>query len=351
MTLYHNRGDTTFTGENSQYGDFFGLDDLFTENPRVVDGMIDIYKTWIRDFGVDGFRIDTMKHVNDEFWQRFAPGDRRATRTRRASRDFFMFGEVARGHQPSRSRRTHDPRRRAGRPGLPVPDAAHALRREAGADRPSCASSSPATTGTPTRDSNVYQLPTFLGNHDMGRIGMLRRGATTRAPSDAELLARDRLAHELMYFSRGNPVVYYGDEQGFTGDGGDQDARQDMFAEPGAAYYNDDDLHRHGRHARRGDNFDPIAPAVPRDRAARRGSRRRTRRCATAPSRPLRPDGPGIYAFSRLDRARAARVRRRAQQQRAAADGGDPDLRPRERRLRASTATAPPAARATRGRR
>ena len=43
------------------------------------------------------------------------------------------------------------------------------------------------------------------------------------------MLARDRLAHELMYLSRGNPVIYYGDEQGFTGDGGDQDARQDMF--------------------------------------------------------------------------------------------------------------------------
>ena len=36
VTLYHNRGDTTFVGENSLYGDFFGLDDLFTENPRVV---------------------------------------------------------------------------------------------------------------------------------------------------------------------------------------------------------------------------------------------------------------------------------------------------------------------------
>ena len=33
-----------------------------------------------------------------------------------------------------------------------------------------------------------------------------------------------------MYFSRGNPVVYYGDEQGFTGAGGDQDARQTLFA-------------------------------------------------------------------------------------------------------------------------
>ena len=36
-----------------------------------------------------------------------------------------------------------------------------------------------------------------------------------------------------MYLTRGQPVVYYGDEQGFTGDGGDKDARQDMFAEPG----------------------------------------------------------------------------------------------------------------------
>ena len=34
LTLYHNRGNTTFTGEDSQYGDFFGLDDLFTEHPR-----------------------------------------------------------------------------------------------------------------------------------------------------------------------------------------------------------------------------------------------------------------------------------------------------------------------------
>ncbi|MGH8937815.1 MAG: alpha-amylase family glycosyl hydrolase, partial [Actinomycetes bacterium] len=45
VTLYHNRGNTTFTGEDSYYGDFFGLDDLFTEHPRVVNGMIDIYKT------------------------------------------------------------------------------------------------------------------------------------------------------------------------------------------------------------------------------------------------------------------------------------------------------------------
>ena len=94
MSLYHNRGDTTFTGENSQYGDFFGLDDLFTENPRVVNGMIDIYETWIRDFHIDGFRMDTMKHVNDEFWQKFAPAIKGYARSQGIP-DFYMFGEVA----------------------------------------------------------------------------------------------------------------------------------------------------------------------------------------------------------------------------------------------------------------
>jgi glycosidase len=35
---------------------------------------------------------------------------------------------------------------------------------------------------------------------------------------------------------RGVPVIYYGDEQGFAGSGGDQDARQDMFASKTATY-------------------------------------------------------------------------------------------------------------------
>ena len=44
---YHNRGNSTFRGELSTMGDFSSLDDVFTENPRVVRGMIDIYGAWI----------------------------------------------------------------------------------------------------------------------------------------------------------------------------------------------------------------------------------------------------------------------------------------------------------------
>ena len=32
-----------------------------------------------------------------------------------------------------------------------------------------------------------------------------------------------------MYFARGIPVVYYGDEQGFVGEGGDRGARENMM--------------------------------------------------------------------------------------------------------------------------
>ena len=73
-------------------------------------------------------------------------------------------------------------------------------------------------------------MPTFLGNHDMGRIGYFLQRVDQVGASDAELLARSQLAHALMFFARGQPVIYYGDEQGFTGDGGDKDAREDMFA-------------------------------------------------------------------------------------------------------------------------
>ena len=54
---YHNRGDSTFKGESALDGDFAGLDDLFTENPRVVQGFIDIYGRWIDEFGVDSLVI------------------------------------------------------------------------------------------------------------------------------------------------------------------------------------------------------------------------------------------------------------------------------------------------------
>jgi alpha-amylase len=296
LTLYHNRGDTTFVGENSYYGDFFGLDDLFTEHPRVVRGMVDIYKTWIRDMGIDGFRIDTMKHVNDEFWQAFAPEVLDYAR-RQGKREFFMFGEV---FDTTKSFTSHFTTHNDVQAVIDFPFQAAAQAFAAG---------SAATDNLQTffagddwytdADSNVYQLPTFLGNHDMGRIGMFVRNANAGAP-DAEILARDRLAHELMYLSRGNPVIYYGDEQGFVGDGGDQGARQDMFPSQ-VASYNDDDLI--GTDATTAvENFDPTHPLYRAIGDLARLTQRHDTLRDGAQIHRLSGATSGVYAFSRLDR-------------------------------------------------
>src|SRR4029453_6739119 len=54
-------------------------------------------------------------------------------------------------------------------------------------------------------DSNAYQLPTFLGNHDMGRIGTFIAQDNAGA-SDAELAERDDAAHDLTSSPGGRPV-------------------------------------------------------------------------------------------------------------------------------------------------
>lgn len=294
-TLYHNRGDTTFVGEDAYYGDFFGLDDLFTEHPRVVDGMKDIYKTWIGDFGVDGFRIDTMKHVNNEFWQEFGP-DVLNYAKEQGKDEFFMFGEVFDTTKSFTSQFTTRNQMQAVLD-FPFQEAARSF-----------ASKSQDTRTLETffagddwytdADSNVYQLPTFLGNHDMGRIGSFI-AADNPGSSDGEQVARDRLAHELMYFSRGNPVVYYGDEQGFTGPGGDQDARQTMFASQVPEYLDDDLLGTDATHET--DNFNTGHPlyakiselaALTKEHPALRDGAHQHRYAS---------EGAGIYAFSRTD--------------------------------------------------
>ena len=231
---YHNRGNAKFDGgESDVYGDFVGLDDLFTENPTVRDGLIDVYKFWA-EFGIDGFRIDTVKHVNIEFWQKFAPA-MEAAAAQAGKPKFFQFGEVYDASAAKMSRFTTEGK-------LPATldfgfQAAATNFGKGGATiglRDLYADDDYYTD----TDSNAYELPTFLGNHDMGRIGNFLGSKY----SGDELLDRDLLTQSLMFLTRGQPVTYYGDEQGFTGDnGGDKNARQDMFASQ-VASYNDDDL-------------------------------------------------------------------------------------------------------------
>ncbi|MFE3555961.1 pullulanase-type alpha-1,6-glucosidase [Streptomyces sp. NPDC059193] len=252
--MYHNRGDSTFAGESSEQGDFFGLDDLWTERPEVVSGMEKIYRKWVEEFDIDGFRIDTVKHVNLDFWSQWATA-LDAYAAKRGRDDFFMFGEVY-----SADTAVTSPYVTRGRLDstldFPLQDAIRSYAAQgAGAGRLA------AVLGDDYRyttdKANAYEQVTFLGNHDMGRFGTFLKQDRPGA-GEQELLDRYRLANELMFFSRGNPVVYSGDEQGFTGAGGDKDARQPLFASRVADYLDDDQLGTVRTHA--SDAYDPEHP-------------------------------------------------------------------------------------------
>ncbi|MCK9792458.1 pullulanase-type alpha-1,6-glucosidase [Isoptericola sp. 4D.3] len=287
-TLYHNRGNSTWTGESVTYGDFDGLDDLMTEDPRVVEGFVDVYSDWI-DLGIDGFRIDTVKHVNPEFWETWSAEVMDYAHAQ-GKDDFFMFGEVYDADAAKTSPYVRDT---AMSSVLDFSFQAAATSYASGNSARGLASLFASDDRYTTPTKSAAALPTFLGNHDMGRVGSMLAGTD-------DPLARDELAHELMYLTRGQPVVYYGDEQGFAGPGGDKDARQTLFATQ-VEEYADQPLVT-GEQAGSVDRYATDAPLYAH--VAELAALREAHPALATGAQVERyaENGAGVYAFSRVDR-------------------------------------------------
>lgn len=234
---YHNRGDSNWYSEGSIYGDFSGLDDLITEHPRVISGFIDIFGDWIEKYKVDGFRIDTAKHVNNEFWHKFIPAIEE--RARKAGvPNFRIFAEnYVGGVNPGglaalvRSQKMQST----------LDFSFQGAVEEVVANNKGTEVFDGLFAGDvlyPEGEKTALRLETFVSNHDMGRIAMKIKNANPNIDED-ELQKRVILAHAMLMFLRGSPVIYSGDEQGFVGKGGDQASRQPLFANQ-VRHYTDD---------------------------------------------------------------------------------------------------------------
>jgi alpha-amylase len=191
----------------------------------VQDGLAQIYSSWITRFKVDGFRVDTAKHVNAAFFKLWAPKVRAAAKTVGIT-DFPIFGEVTLNDSVDLSEYVRD----RGLPQVldfPFQQVATAY-----------ASGASGAKGLANRlsDDDYFRTPsgidpaftTFLGNHDMGRGA---QQILSQAPglAGATLTQHVLLGYDVLYLMRGAPTLLYGDEVGMIGSGGDQQARQDMF--------------------------------------------------------------------------------------------------------------------------
>jgi alpha-amylase len=83
MRVYGECGDDDLT---SCVG---GLPDFRTELPEVADYLMNAHLGLAQRVGLDGFRLDTVKHVDHDFWQEH----RRRTRAELGD-EFFLLGEV-----------------------------------------------------------------------------------------------------------------------------------------------------------------------------------------------------------------------------------------------------------------
>ena len=229
LSNYHNvgaLGSCWGDGACSQLGDFFGLDDLATEKEVVYRGWADVYGKWVKDFGISAFRVDTARHVDDEFFKNWSPLINAQAKSVGID-NFTVFGEV---WDVNPINLMNYVRRNKIQTVLDFPFQRTATEFASGYSDASVVENlflydDLYTSAT----SDASNLVTFLGNHDMGRAGKLIEAMRINKPS--ELLPRTLLAHALLYLTRGIPVVYYGDEVGMTGTGAgsDQLARQDMF--------------------------------------------------------------------------------------------------------------------------
>ena len=216
--------DVKRCGKASPYYDFFLIDGDFpsrekgnyrtfgfsrdmpklnTGNPAVIDYFCGVGAWWIREFGIDGWRLDVMDEISDDFLRAF----RKAVKA--ANPDALILGEA-----------WHDPR--AWLAGDELDGVMNYGLTKAlidylvdGALTARQAASRLTRLFFRTTSISARMMMNLLDSHDTDRFLTLLRGDRQRL----------KLALCLLFFCPGMPCVYYGDEIGMTG-GYDPDCRK-----------------------------------------------------------------------------------------------------------------------------
>ncbi len=109
VTVWENEAAASFSYRREQeiLGDFpGGLKDLATHRPEVRQALTEAFAYWIEQAGFDGFRIDTLKHQEPEFFDVFASSIRSFAKDL-GKRNFLMFGEAFDGNDDLLGSYTH----------------------------------------------------------------------------------------------------------------------------------------------------------------------------------------------------------------------------------------------------
>jgi glycosidase len=218
--------------QESRDGDFLTLKELDLPRPEVLDTLIKVYKYWISAADLDGFRVDTVKHMETSATAIFCNAMREYAQ-RVGKHNFFIFGEIVAGDDTIQRYLGRNSRIEGSQERFPSLDAA--------LDFPLYFVLEDVIKGfaSPAYLHNRYEtfrnhyadhgeagryFVTFVDNHDQMARPYRRFMHNNPYPQQAVL------AMAYLLCSQGIPCIYYGTEQGFDG-GGDNDryVRECMF--------------------------------------------------------------------------------------------------------------------------
>ncbi len=191
------------------------LDDLNTQNPKVIEALKKSFRFWIDSVGIDGIRFDTPLYVDHPFWHRFLHDSSSNSKGLKphamatGKPDFYTFGETWVHSNPYSDLGEQKAKKYLGNHEKPEMDGILHFPMQQSMQRVFAG-------GAPTRElafrlgqeiahfPHPWQRLHFIDNHDMPRF---RAGASETATLQA-------LA--FMLSIPGIPVIYYGTEQGIT---------------------------------------------------------------------------------------------------------------------------------------
>lgn len=197
--------------KNVEDGRLAGLPDLAQENPETRKYLLDMAKWWIEETDIDGYRLDTVKHVPKDFWEEFS------REVKSVKDDFFLIGEV----WHSDPTYVADYAKTGIDSFVDYPFYNEATRIFSKPDQQVGKYMDAIWRRNVSLYENPYILGNFIDNHDNKRFTRLA------IEKDQDPINRLKQALTYMYTAPGIPIIYYGTEIEMDG-GNDPDNRRMM---------------------------------------------------------------------------------------------------------------------------
>lgn len=192
----------TTSGEGDILSSQSGLPDFATENADVRAKLVEWQTAWMKDYDIDYFRVDTVKHVESTTWAALKNSATEVNPSFKMIGEYYGAGYAANGNT------------------LGTGQMDSVLDFDFNDQATSFVSGNIASVENFLANrnavlNNTYMTGQFLSSHDEN--GFKYSLINNKKMSEADATAAALVAATLQITAKGQPVIYYGEEVGLTG--------------------------------------------------------------------------------------------------------------------------------------